>query len=151
MRSSNLARNIAPMGTKQFAPWNVFSALLLLPDQQSLSMMKRVFEGFGMNVHAATTVQEADQILHSTRLDLAVCDFDVPRADELFLLQPSSRWRGVTVGLMPIGPVESIKPQAYPVPFAQAGQHRYAGAEPEGVLYQHGAGRESLRTGIRFP
>ncbi len=100
MRSSNLARNIAPMGTKQFAPWNVFSALLLLPDQQSVSMMKRVFEGFGMKIHTATTVQEADQLLHSTRLDLAVCDFDVPRADELFLLQPHTRWRGVTVGLM---------------------------------------------------
>jgi CheY-like chemotaxis protein len=101
MRSSNLARNIAPLGNKQFAPWNVFSALLLLPDQQSLGMMKKVFEGFGMNVHAATTVTEADQILRSTRLDIAVCDFEVPRADELSLLRPSTHWRGVTVGLMP--------------------------------------------------
>jgi CheY-like chemotaxis protein len=99
MRSN--ARNIAPIGTKQFAPWNVFSALLLLPDQHSLGMMKRVFEGFGMNIHAATTLQEADEILRSTRLDLAVCDFEVPRADELSLLQPSTHWRGVTVGLMP--------------------------------------------------
>jgi CheY-like chemotaxis protein len=103
MRSSNLARNIAPLGNKQFAPWNVFSALLLLPDQQSLGMMKKVFEGFGMNVHAATTVTEADQILRSTRLDIAVCDFEVPRADELSLLRPSTHWRGVTVGLMPSG------------------------------------------------
>lgn len=64
-------------------------------------MMKRVFEGFGMNTHAATNLQEADLISRSTRLDLAICDFDVPRADELSLLQPSTHWRGVTVGLMP--------------------------------------------------
>lgn len=101
MRSSNLARNISPVGAKQFAPWNIFSALLLLPDLQSLSTTRKVFEGFGMSIHAATSVQEANQILHGTRLDLVICDFDVPRADELALLQPSTHWRGVTVGLMP--------------------------------------------------
>lgn len=101
MRSTNLARNVSPIGAKQFSPWNVFSALLLLPDLQSLGMMKRVFEGFGMGIHAATSLQEADEISRSTRLDLTICDFDVPRADELSLLQPSTHWRGVTVGLMP--------------------------------------------------
>ena len=88
------------MGAKQFAPWNIFSALLLLPDLQSLSMTRKVFEGFGIKIQAATSVQEANQILHSTRLDLVICDFDVPRADELALLQPATHWRGVTVGLM---------------------------------------------------
>lgn len=107
MRPVQFARNnIFPSGAKQFAPWNVFSALLLLPDNPSLGMMRKVFEGFGMNVHAATTLAEADQIARSTRLDLAVCDFDVPRADELLLLQPSTRWRGVAVGLMPSARLE---------------------------------------------
>ena len=46
-------------------------------------MVKRVVEGFGIKLYAACTVSEADQILHTTRLDLAICDFDVPRADEL--------------------------------------------------------------------
>lgn len=101
MRSSNLARSITPRQTKLFAPWNVFSALLLLPDQHSHGMMKRVFEGFGIKVHPASSVAEADQVARSTRIDLAICDFDVPRADELALLQPSTSWRGVTVGLMP--------------------------------------------------
>lgn len=101
MRSSNLARNITPRRARVFAPWNVFSALLLLPDQQSHGMMKRVFESFGINVHAASSVAEADQVTRSTRIDLAICDFDVPRADQLALLQPSTHWRGVTVGLMP--------------------------------------------------
>src|ERR1700704_5227418 len=100
MNSGNLARNIMPKRAKVFAPWNVFSALLLLPEQQS-TMVKRVLEGFGMDVHSASGISEADQIVRSTRLDLAICDFDVPRAGELTLLQPSTRWRGVTVGLMP--------------------------------------------------
>jgi CheY-like chemotaxis protein len=101
MRSSNLARNITPRRTKIFAPWNVFSALLLLPDQHSHSMMKRVLEGFGINVHPASGVSEADQVVRGARIDLAICDFDIPRADELALLQPSTPWRGVAVGLMP--------------------------------------------------
>src|SRR6478736_736819 len=74
MRSSNLVRNISPMRARVFAPWNVFSALLLLPDQQSHGMMKRVFESFGINVHAASSVAEADQVTRSTRIDLAICD-----------------------------------------------------------------------------
>ena len=102
MRSDNLARNIMmPRRTKLFAPWNVFSALILLPEEQSLGMVKRVLEGFGINVHAACSVTEAEQLLRSTRLDLAICDFDVPHAGQLALLQPSTRWRGVSVGLMP--------------------------------------------------
>ena len=101
MRSSNLARNILPMRPPLFAPRNVFSALVLLPEEQSLGMVRRVLEGFGINVHAASNVVEAEQVLRSTRLDLAICDFGVPDAGQLALLQPSTRWRGVTVGLMP--------------------------------------------------
>jgi CheY-like chemotaxis protein len=101
MDSGNVARKITPRRTGLFAPWNVFSALVLLPDQQSLDMVTRVLEGLGINIHAASSVPDADKFVRSTRLDLVICDFDVTRADQLSLLQPSSRWRGVTVGLMP--------------------------------------------------
>jgi CheY-like chemotaxis protein len=101
MSSNNLARNYAPRPAKVFAPWNVFSALVLVPAESSLGMARRVLESFGIRVYPAFSIPEAEEILHSTRLDLAVCDFDVPRIGALALLQPSSHWRGVAVGLMP--------------------------------------------------
>ena len=101
MNSGNLARNPSTTPVKTFAPWNVFSGLLLVPEQSSLSMARRVLEGFGIRVHPAFSIPEAEQIVRSTRIDLAICDFDVPRAGELEILQPSSRWRGMAVGLMP--------------------------------------------------
>jgi hypothetical protein len=64
-------------------------------------MVKRVLEGFGINVYSAGSVMEADQFLRNTRLDVVLCDFDVPHAAQLALLQPSTHWRGVCVGLMP--------------------------------------------------
>ncbi|MGZ4888385.1 MAG: PilZ domain-containing protein [Candidatus Angelobacter sp.] len=101
MSSSNLAHNIVSSRTKHFSPWNVFSALLLLPEEASLSVARRVMESFGICIHAASSMLEAEKILHSTRLDLAICDFDVPCAADLSLLQTSSRWRGLSIGLMP--------------------------------------------------
>lgn len=101
MSSGNLARDIASGRNRHFSPWNVFSALLLLPDEGSLSMARRVMESFGISVFAASSVLEAERILHNTRLDLAICDFDMPCAADLSLLQTSSRWRGLSIGLMP--------------------------------------------------
>jgi CheY-like chemotaxis protein len=101
MNSGNLARNHSPRPAKAFAPWNVFSGLLLAPEQSSLVMARRVLEGFGIKVYPAFSIHEAEQIVHSTRIDLAICDFDTPRAGELELLQSASRWRGIAVGLMP--------------------------------------------------
>jgi hypothetical protein len=106
MSSNNLARNIPARQAKVFAPWNVFSALLLLPEQQSL-MVKRVLQDFGIQVHSTSSISEAEQIVRSTRLDLAICDFEVPQAGELALLQPSTRWRGVSIGLMPTPRLDS--------------------------------------------
>jgi DNA-binding response OmpR family regulator len=100
MSSNNLARNILPRQAKVFAPWNVFSALLLVPEQQSTTV-RRVLQDFGIHIHSASSISEAEQIVRSTRLDLVICDFEVPRAGELVLLQPSTRWRGVSIGLMP--------------------------------------------------
>ncbi len=101
MSSGNLARDIATGRKRQFSPWNVFSALLLLPDEPTLHMARRVMESFGISTFAASSILEAERILHNTRLDLAVCDFDMPCAADLSLLQPLSHWRGVSIGLMP--------------------------------------------------
>jgi CheY-like chemotaxis protein len=101
MSSDSLARDIASSRNRHFSPWNVFSALLLLPDQALLSMARRVMESFGISVFAAASVLEAERIVGNTRLDLAICDFDMPCAADLSLLQASSRWRGVSIGLMP--------------------------------------------------
>jgi CheY-like chemotaxis protein len=101
MSSDDLARNITPRRTKHFSPWNVFSALLLLPEEDSLTMTRRVMESLGISFHTAFSVLEAEKILHGARLDLAICDFDVPCAADLSLLQPSSHWRGLSIGLMP--------------------------------------------------
>ncbi|MGC2743050.1 MAG: PilZ domain-containing protein [Candidatus Angelobacter sp.] len=101
MSSGNLPHDIASSGNRHFSPWNVFSALLLLPDEALLSMSRRVMESFGISVFAASSVLEAERILHNARLDLAICDFDMPCAADLSLLQPGSRWRGLSIGLMP--------------------------------------------------
>lgn len=101
MSSDNLARDIVSSRNRHFSPWNVFSALLLLPDEPSLSMARRVMQSFGISVFAASSVLEAERILHKARLDLAVCDFDMPCAADLSILQASSRWRGLSIGLMP--------------------------------------------------
>jgi CheY-like chemotaxis protein len=101
MSSGNLPHDIASSGNRHFSPWNVFSALLLLPDEASLSMARRVMESFGISVFAASSVLEAERILHKTRLDLAICDFEMPCAADLSLLQASSRWRGLSISLMP--------------------------------------------------
>jgi hypothetical protein len=101
MSSSNLARTITSSRNRHFSPWNIFSALLLLPEESSLNMARRVMESFGIGVFAASSLLEAEKILHNTRLDLALCDFEVPFAGDLSLLQASSRWRGLCIGLMP--------------------------------------------------
>lgn len=100
MSSGNLARDISSSRNRHFSPWNVFSALLLLHDEPTLSMARRVMESFGISVFAASSVLEAERILHHTRLDLAICDFDMPCAADLSLLQASSHWRGLSIGLM---------------------------------------------------
>ncbi|HEU4416029.1 MAG TPA: PilZ domain-containing protein [Candidatus Angelobacter sp.] len=80
-----------------------------MPEDPSVAMVKRVVEGFGIQLHEACTVAEANQILRTTRLDLAICDFDVPLAEELALVQPSSRWKGVAVGLMSAARLEHAR------------------------------------------
>lgn len=101
MSSGKSSRDVVPNRNRHFSPWNVFSALLLVPDEALLSMVTRVIESFGISVFTASSIPEAERILHHTRLDLAICDFEIPSVADLSLLQPSSRWRGLSIGLMP--------------------------------------------------
>lgn len=96
---ANAADNSMPRQTKAFAPWNVFSALLLLPDQRSPRAAQKVLQDYGINVHAASSVVEAAQLVRSRRIDLLVFDYDLPWIDQLACLAPSSNWRGVAVAL----------------------------------------------------
>jgi CheY-like chemotaxis protein len=100
MRPDNTARNITFPRTKVFAPWNLFSALLLLPEQTSPGAVKKVLQDFGINVHSASSVLEAAQFMRSRRLDLAIFDYDLPWVDQLACLEPSTHWRGVAVALL---------------------------------------------------
>lgn len=111
MSSGNLARETTSSRNRHFSPWNVFSALLLLQDEPTLSMARRVMESFGVRVFPASSVLEAERILHHTRLDLAICDLDVPCVTDLSLLQPSSHWRGLTIGLMPTARLDHVNPK----------------------------------------
>src|SRR5215472_59704 len=101
MRPSNLAQNMTPVRTKAFAPWNLFSALLLLSDHESPSLVKRVLSDFGITVNNTSSTTDADQIVRSNRLDLIVCDLDLLGSNQLACLQPSTAWRGMAIGLMP--------------------------------------------------
>lgn len=100
MRPSNLAQNMTPVRTKAFAPWNLFSALLLL-EKESTGLVKRVLADYGITAYSASNVADADQIMRSSRLDLVVCDLDALGANQLACLQPSTAWRGMAIGLMP--------------------------------------------------
>ena len=101
MRSSNLALNVTPLQTKVFTPWNLFSALLLPGEQQSADVVRRVLCDYGIAVHAASAVTDGDALIRSNRIDLVVCDLDLPGAGQLACLQPSNSWRGIAIGLIP--------------------------------------------------
>jgi CheY-like chemotaxis protein len=101
MRSSNLALTTGRARTKALAPWNLFSALLYMAEPQSTVLIKRVLAEYGIAVHTVSSVADADQITRGNRLDLVVCDLDVPGANQLACLQASTMWRGMAIGLIP--------------------------------------------------
>jgi len=96
---ANAAENAVPRQTKVFAPWNVFSALLLLPEQRYLSAPQKVLQDYGISVHVAGGVVEVAQLMRSRRLDLLVFDSDLPWVDQLACLEPSTNWRGVAMAM----------------------------------------------------
>jgi len=100
---ANAAENLPSRQPKAFAPWNVFSALLLAPEQRYLSAAQKVLQDYGITVHVASGVVEVAQLLRSRRLDLLVFDSDLPWVDQLACLEPSTNWRGVSIAMSSLG------------------------------------------------
>jgi len=95
----NAADNSMPRPTKAFAPWNLFSAVLLLPEQRSAAGVHKVLEDYGIMVNKASGVVEVAQLMRSRRLDLLIFDSDLPWVDQLGCLAPATNWRGVTIAM----------------------------------------------------
>jgi hypothetical protein len=96
---ANTADNSMPKQFKVLSPWNLFSALLLLPEPQSSGTAQKILHDFGMNIHAASGIVEVAQALRSRRIDLLVFDSDLPWVDQLACLSPSTNWRGVALAM----------------------------------------------------
>lgn len=88
-----------PRQTKAFAPWNLFSALLLMPEQRSAIGVQKVLRDYGITVNTASGVVEVAQLMRSRRLDLLVFDSDVPWVEQLACLSPATNWRGVAIAM----------------------------------------------------
>lgn len=103
MTSSNAARNLAARHSKVFGPWNLFSALLLVPDPASERVVHKVVEDHGIGVLSAVNALDAMHLVRSRRLDLLIFDSDLPWAQQLACLAPTSSWRGVAVAVSSLG------------------------------------------------
>jgi CheY-like chemotaxis protein len=97
--TSNPARNLISRQAKAFAPWNLFSALLLVPEQGQARALRKIIADHGMQVHSAASALEAAQLMRGRRLDLVIFDSDLPWAGQLAFLEPSHPWRGVAMAL----------------------------------------------------
>jgi len=98
------AKKILPMGSapsdagqEVFTPRNIFTALFLSQNRFASDAVRRLFEGYGVELHCAQTAAEADQWVRGRRLDLVLCDYDAPGASQLTCLQPNTRWRGISM------------------------------------------------------
>lgn len=96
---ANSADNPTPRHAKTFAPWNLFSAVLVLPEQRYVGAAQKILQDYGILVHPASGVVEVAQLMRSRRLDLLVFDCDVPWVDQLACLEPSTNWRGVAIAM----------------------------------------------------
>jgi CheY-like chemotaxis protein len=99
MTSSNPARYFLSRQTKAFAPWNLFSALLLMPEPGQARAVRKIVTDHGMHVYSAASALEAAQLMRGRRLDLVIFDSDLPWAGQLAFLEPSHPWRGVAMAL----------------------------------------------------
>ena len=101
--SADAAENPTPRHTKAFPSWNLFSALLLLTEQRSTGAVQKVLQDYGITVYPAASVLDAAQLLRSRRLDLLLFDYDLPWADQLACLAPTTSWRGVSIAMSSLG------------------------------------------------
>ncbi len=96
---ANAADNPMSRQTKAFAPWNLFSALVLMPEQRPAGGVHKVLRDYGITVNTAAGVVEVVQLMRSRRLDLLVFDADLPWIEQLACLAPATNWRGVAIAM----------------------------------------------------
>lgn len=86
-------------GFKTVSLQSVFSALLLSQDACSLYVAAKVFAEYGVELKKAITAQDLEEQMHRRRVDLVVVDYDLSGAGQVACLEPSTRWRGVSIVL----------------------------------------------------
>lgn len=88
-----------------------FVALVLTQDIETLRVISRTFEEFGLEPNVAHTVGYANELVRNQRFDLAVCDYDSPGAHQLVYLDPASAWRGMFFALVSQDQTDTVKGQ----------------------------------------
>jgi hypothetical protein len=76
---------------------NVFSALIFSKDGLPLEGVKKLFDEYGVQLHAAHTAADVDEWVRGRRLDLVLCDYDAPGVPQLACLQTDTHWRGISM------------------------------------------------------
>ncbi len=84
---------------KAFGPWNLFSALLLVPEPASGRVVQKVVDDHGIGVFSAVNALDAMRLVRSRRLDLVIFDSDLPWVHQLACLAPTSSWHGGAVAV----------------------------------------------------
>ena len=79
---------------------NLFSGILLAKDPFALDGIRKLFAEYGVELHRAQAAAEVDEWVRGRRLDLALCDYDVPGAPDLECLQANTKWRGISMVLV---------------------------------------------------
>ena len=82
---------------KSMGPRKTFSALLLSQDSLPIEGIRKVFSEYGIELHKAGNSAEVDIWVRRRPLDLVLCDYDAPGAQELECLLPSTRWKGINI------------------------------------------------------
>lgn len=77
-----------------------FSALVLTRDSETLRVINKAFEEYGLEANIVGNVRDANELLKDRRFDLAVCDCDFPGAQQLAYFNPDSAWRGMVFALI---------------------------------------------------
>src|SRR5690242_17315908 len=85
---------------KGILPMERFAALVLSHDVDVLRIINKSLEEYGLEANVARSVREANELLKQRRFDLAVCDYDLPGADQLAYLEPTSAWRGMVFAVV---------------------------------------------------
>lgn len=85
-----------------------FSALILSQDRETLRVINKAFEEYGLEANVVHNVREANELVKDRRFDLAVCDYDSPGTQQLAYLDPDSAWRGMVFALVRQGQFNKV-------------------------------------------